>query len=347
MTDIYIHVGIHKTGTTTIQHALRYTSRTKAEEGWIYSGTTATAKDIMRANQYDKTLVQRFNVEVESMMQRAKSANRVILSSEALCGSPSDGYRNSNAVFSMLRDATNQYNVKIVIFLRRQDSFVESMYTQMIQQGESLEFESFLEQYNQPDALDYRRMLDDLRSCFGNQNLIVRSYHESSEIGLLADFGEIIGSKALRYSEQGDKNTSYSRHALEIARICNRSLDHNRKPQLRRALQAAMPKNRLESFSYFTDDERSNFLNRYQVSNRDVANRYFDGDLERLFPTPKASKPITHNESLTYDDVAGLIVQILNGNTSNNGSGIIAGIRVALSGYPRLRRLIQKVRRHV
>lgn len=347
MKDIYIHVGTHKTGSTTIQHALRATSSAKAEEGWIYSGTSATMKEIMRANQYDKKLVQRFNMEVESMMQRAKSSNRVILSSEALCGSPDDGYSNSNPVFSMLRDATNQFNVKIVIFLRRQDSFVESMYTQKIHQGEALEFESFVERYNSPDALDYRRMLDDLRACFGDQNLIVRSYHESSKIGLLVDFGEIIGSKTLRYLEQGDKNPSYSRHALEIAKICNRSLDQSRKGQLRWALQATMAKDRFEPFSYFTDDERSKFLNRYQVSNRDVANRYFGGDLERLFPTPKVSKPISHNESLTYDDVAGLIVQILNGNSSNNGSGIIAGIRVALSGYPRLRRLIQKVRRRV
>jgi hypothetical protein len=299
----------------------------------------------MLAKQYDKTLVQRFNVEVQSMMQRAQSANKIILSSEALSGLPTDGYRNSNAVYSMLRDATNQYNVKIVIFLRRQDSFVESMYTQMIHQGEVLEFESFLKQFDSPDALDYRRMLNDLRSCFGDQNLIVRSYHESSQIGLLTDFGKIIESKSLRYSKQGNKNPSYSRHALEIAKICNRYLDQRCKGQLRRALQDTMAKKRSEPLSYFTDDERARFLNRYKVSNRDVANRYFGGDLERLFPTPKASKPIVHNESLTYVEVAGLVVQILNENSSH--SGIIAGIRVALSGYPRLRRLIQKVRRRV
>ena len=347
MTDIYIHVGTHKTGSTTIQHALRDTSRANPEEGWIYSGTTAIAKEIMRAKQYDKTLVQRFKVEVQNMMKRAKSANRVILSSEALSGLPNDGYQNSNTVFSMLRDATNKYNTKIIIFLRRQDSFLESMYTQKIHEGENLEFESFLKQYNLPDALNYRRMLNELSACFGDQNLIVRSYHESSKIGLLADFGEIIGSKSLRYSEQGEKNPGYSRHALEIAKICNRSLDQSRKRQLRKALQAVMAKNRLEPFSYFTNDERTKFLNRYQVSNREVANRYFGGDLERLFPTPQSSKLISHNESLTYEEVAGLLVQILNENPSNSGSGFIAGIRVTLSGYPRLRRLIQKVRRRV
>lgn len=347
MTDIYIHIGTHKTGSTMIQHGLRDTSQSNPEEGWIYSGTTATAKEIMRAEQYDKTLVQRFNVEVQRMIQRAKSAHTVVLSSEALSGLPNDGYQNSNVVVSMLRDATNQYNVKIVIFLRRQDSFVESMYTQNIHEGRSLDFESFLERYSSPDALDYRRMLNDLSSCFGDQNLFVRSYHESSKTGLLADFGEIIGSKSLGFSGQGEKNPSYSRPALEIAKICNRSLDQSRKRQLRRALQAVMAKNRLESFSYFSDEDRTTFLNRYQVSNREVANLYFGGDLERLFPTPKPSKPISHNESLTYEDVAGLVVQILNGNPSNNESGIIAGVRVALRGFPRLRKLIQKVRRRL
>jgi len=347
MTDLYIHVGTHKTGTTTIQHALRDTSRAIPEKDWTYSGTTPTSKEIMRAKQYDKTLVQRLNIELQSLMQRARSADKVILSTETLSGLPTDGYRNSKVVYSMLRDATTQYDVKIIIFLRRQDSFVESMYTQMIHQGEALEFDRFLTQYDSPDALDYSRMLNDFRACFGDQNLIVRSYHKSSETGLLIDFAEIIGSKSLRSSKQGDKNPSYSRHALEIAKVCNRSLDQGRKLQLRRALQATMAKKRREPFSYFSADQRAGFLNRYEGSNRDVANRYFGGDLESLFPTPNPSKPIAHIERLTYDDVAELVVHILNETSSNNESGVAAGIRVALSGYPRLRSLLRKLRRCV
>ena len=347
MTNIYIHIGTHKTGTTTIQHALRDTVRVYPKEGWVYQGTTPTANEFMQAEKYDKTKVQQFHSELQSTIQRRKSANRLVLSSEALSGFPRNGYQNSNVVYSMLRDATTQYNVKIIIYLRSQDSFVESIYTQMIHQGETLDFGSFIKQYDSPDALNYCRMLDDLRSCFGDENLIVKSYHEASKRGLLHDFGDIIESKSLQCSEQMEKNPSYSHHALEIAKICNASLDQRRKSQLRGALQLTMAKKRFEQFSFFSDKERAMFLERFKMSNTEVANRYFNGSLETLFPIPNSLTSISQNERLTYNEVARVIVQILNGSGKKHESAIISGARVALSGYPRLGRLLRKVLRRM
>lgn len=344
MTDIYIHIGTHKTGSTTIQHALKNTSQAESVN-WIYSGFTKTLGDLMKAMQYDNALVKRLKVEIQGKMLHAKSvkAKRLILSSETLSGLPQIGYLNSNAVFSMLRDATSQYDTKIVIFFRRQDSFVESFYTQMIHEGEGLEFESFLKQVSSPDALNYSRMLDELSAAFGEQSLIVKSYHESSKIGLIDNFSEIIESNLPLYSTK-DYNLSYSHHAVEIAKICNKSLSQKGKHHLRHTLQSVLAKNRKEPFIYFTDEERTRFLNKYQLSNREVANRFFEGDLERLFPTPGKSKQTSHLENLTYEDVARVVVHILNQNYKTNESGIIAGILVALQGYPKLRRLLGKIR---
>ncbi len=346
MTDIYIHIGTHKTGTTTIQHALRSAAGGNLGD-WIYIGAPPTAKDFMRTDQYDKKLVKNFKAEIQRKMPNGEPENPVVLSSEALSGMPTSGYQNSNVVYSMLRDATDRYNVKIVIYLRRQDSFVESMYTQKIHEGEAFEFESFLKQYDAPDALDYYRMIADLIEFFGDQNLVVRSYHEASEKGLISDFGKIIVSKLLQCTSQGDKNPSYSRDALEIAKICNASLDGEQKRRLRRTLQETMAKERSESFAYFTDEDRVKFLEKYEASNLDVASRFFGGDIDRLFPAPKASTPVSHNESLAHDKLARLVVNLLNENDSNPDRGIKAGIRVALSGYPRLRRLIRKVRQRL
>ena len=245
MIDIYIHIGTHKTGSTTIQQALNDTS-CAGDVNWVYSKVRRTTRDMMIAMQYDSILVKRLKAEIQRNMSYAKSvkAKRLILSNEALSGLPHLGYINSNVVISMLRDATRQYNTKILIFLRRQDSFVESMYTQMIHQGEFLDFEDFLNQFSSPDALDYRRMLDELSATFGEQNLIVKSYHESSKIGLIDNFSEIIKSNLSIYSEKGYDNPSYSRHAVEIAKICNKNLDQEKKSQLRQALQVAMGKKR-------------------------------------------------------------------------------------------------------
>jgi len=341
MKNIYVHIGTHKTGTTTIQHALKGNAlKNPNEKSFICSNKIA--KQFMREEKYNRYLVQRFQDEIQSMIQRSKSANKVVLSNEALSGLPESGYQNSNVVYSMLRDATTKYNVKIIIYLRRQDSFVESLYTQMIHQGDTIEFERFFKQFESPGALNYRRMLNDLRSYFDDQNIIVRSYHEASERGLLIDFSDVIKSKSLKFSKQKEKNPSYSRHALEIAKICNASLDQEGKQQLRAALQATMAKRRNEPFSLFTDDERAKFLDKHKESNLVIANRYFSGNLEKLFPTPNIITSISYKKILTYEEVARLVVHLLHGHES----GIIAGGRVALSRYPRLKNLLRKVLQH-
>ncbi len=313
MRDLYIHIGTHKTGTTTIQQALRGVPKAaRKKEGWQRIGMPETARHLQQSERYDKPLVAQLRRELDKSIRKSAGhcADNVILSSESLSGFPVRGYANNAPVCAMLRDATDHLNVKIIIYLRRQDSFVESMYTQMIHEGLNLSFPEFLKNFDSSDALDYACMLSNLRNCFGGRNVIVRSYHAAASQGLLEDFGKIINSPSLKDLSLNDNNPSYSRKALEIARTCNPFLDKEERVILRRALQATMPKGRGIPFGFFTSEERMIFLRRHQLSNQKVAKDYFNGDFGKLFPMPAAATPAPSQEPLSYEDVAKLITQL-------------------------------------
>ena len=349
MTDLYIHIGTHKTGTTTIQHALRTVDNTSQQEGWKYLKTPRIARELMRAEKYDRGLVRNFHTELQDLLRRGESTEfpspRFVMSSEALSGLATNGYQNSSIVASMLREATKQYEVKLIVYLRRQDDFVESMYTQIIHQGESFSFKEFLTGYEGVDALNYSRMLQDFRIYFGDHNLIVKSYHDASERGLLRDFAEVINSVVLSNASGERKNPSYSPHALNIARVSNPHLDREQKRKLRRALQNVMPKNQAEPFSYFYEEERSIFLEKYAPSNREVADFYFNGELNRMFPPPPIGLSPSCQTNVPPEQVGRLVVELLSSNDTTAQSGIMAGAHVALSGYPKIQNLLRKILR--
>ncbi len=350
MVNLYIHIGTHKTGTTTIQNALKIVGNKSLEEGWKYLKAPRIARKFMRAEKYDPGLVNKFQTELEKLLQQEESIelpiSRFVMSSEELSGLATKGYQNSSIMASMLREATKQYKVKLIVYLRRQDDFVESMYTQIIHQGGSCSFKEFLAGYEGIDALNYSRILQDFRAYFGDDNLIVKSYHEASERGLLQDFSEVINSVVLSKVRVERKNPSYSFHALNIARVSNPQLSREKKRRLKLALQNVMPKNPGEPFAYFYEDERNIFLGKYISSNREVADLYFNGELNRMFPPQPIGLSPSCQTNVPYEQVGGLVVELLSLNDTIAPKGIMAGIRVALSGYPRIENLLRKILKH-
>jgi len=352
---IYVHIGTHKTGSTTIQRALRETSKLGVQEGWEYLGKPTKVKELMKAQNYKEELVRIFSQWINNSIKRSGQSSKKIISSEALIGNPSIGYMNSRVVATMLCDALKHYDVKIIVYLRRQDEIIESLYTQKIHEGNSLKFEEFISQFEPGREFNYSQMLQDWMSCFGKSNVIVRSYDNAIQYGLLKDFGEIIGSTKILNASKKHENPSYSCEALNVALHANQILDETSKKQLRKALQKTMSKKQLGSYSYFSDEERKNFLDKYRHSNQKVADLFFDGVPEDLFPKPK---PVANNDNsglnrdcVSYNKVAQLVAELLSSNSSNytNSSkssvGIVAGARVAISGYPKLRKFLRRVRR--
>jgi len=282
---LYLHIGTHKTGTSAIQYVLRNNSEILRKHDLAY--LKLSRKKIRNLTEYNPSLVNSFR---EKILNECNTYNQqgefsFIISDEALSGNTDCYYRNIDVIAKSFQDITKGFLVKIIVYLRRQDQFIQSAYTQKIHQGESYLFKEFLNSFP-TDALNWKNLLDIYAEYFGKDNIIARVYDDQLLLdyrGVLYDFGTIINCEELVVSKQVKfKNKGYSRDSVELARLLNPKLNDQEVRFLRSILQSIDTKQPFERYTYFTEKERLAFLQQYAESNSMVAKEYFkktDGNL--------------------------------------------------------------------
>ena len=338
MSDLCIHIGIHKTGTTAIQSALRNVSQDSPHVEWaLLEPDYSLIQQFMLAESYSQQLVDQLRSQLEGAAAkfsetsgRSRSVKQFVLSNEGLSGRADTGYQNVSVVAQMLKDAVSEFDSRIIVYLRRQDDWIESMYTQKIHEGESFGFDEFLTRMEARDSLNFFNYLNTLETCFDGK-LIVRSYHQASAGGIVADFASEIGCDRLSSCAPAKRvNASYSRFAVEVARLANRQLDQSDRRRLRFVLQDVMAKSAGERFSFFTEQQRREFLERFSDTNTAVADRWFGGDVETVFPAPEADGSSPMQPAGEASEIADLVVQLLqsvNARTQKPASPQTSGSR--------------------
>jgi hypothetical protein len=291
MAEVLIHIGTHKTGATAIQHALRENRRWLRRNGWAYLLPAPALRTLMMAQSVNPEVVQEARAWLDSVGRWHGRRHRLLISAEGFAGNPYGGYRNADVVAENLRQITDGHKVGIMVYLRRQDEFMESMYTQRIQEGGSLSFAEFLEACG--DAPDWSALLRAYAERFGQERIVVRRYHRTflpEPDSLLLDFSRALHLSALPMERvPGRRNAGYSREALEFARSVNASLDDAERAALRRLLQEASARQSFAPFEFFNHDERVALMNRCADGNAEVARRYFKDAVDTLFPPPEVA----------------------------------------------------------
>lgn len=348
MTKLVVHVGTHKTGTTTIQYALNnISSKSRLEEGWDYIESPIITEKLMVTELYDVELVKKFSSSLERLISLSNKTPVKIMSSELLSGSAVNGYLNSKAVATILHEATKKYDVKIIMYIRLQDELVESMYSQFIHQGDSFSFDEYINQLDETDSFNYKRIIKDWHDSFGEENVIVRSYHSAAEFGLLKDFGEVIDSAKVFDFSMGAhvKNPGYSYDAIEIARLVNKKAHRASKVVLRSVMQKTMTKTKLNKHSLFLGDGRKIFLSKYLESNQEVS--YLCSNLIDPNSFLGANKDLnfldisSHKDSVKYEDIAPLVEEFLLLSVGNKDK-----LRVLVHDRPKLVFFLKKIMRY-
>jgi hypothetical protein len=352
MSLIDVHIGTHKTASTTIQHALKNAVDAQVNEGWHYVHFSELLKPelsarMISAESPDDQVTQSIRENLALRMtanSKGDSAQRFVLSWEGFSGNARNAYRNSNALATMLRTATEIHTVRIIVYLRRQDDFVQSMYTQTIHEGGTQSFSEFLKDFNGFGFLNYQSLLGNYEREFGKENMVVRSYHAAASRGMVRDFGEVIQSKYLReYQQEKRRNPSYSRAALEIAKLANHQLNAEQKKALRHVLQNSSPREPSDSFNFFNAEQRSQYLEQCAASNQAVAKRYFADEVAQLF----LDNPEQSDRSYDFcaEQVAPIVVALLKQveePKSKNGSALDR-VQAYLSKHPRMTRFLHRV----
>jgi hypothetical protein len=199
----FIHVGTHKTGTTYLQDFLQSSAETLAGDG-LYIPRSGRIKGLGGGHHNIAWQLNR-DVRFESsngglaeLIDELESVQppRVCLSSEDF-----EFLHKDPRALCYLRSELHRvnYTVRIIVFLRPQADYAESMYGELVKHGVNLDFLEFLQRFTSDGEFDggrgcyltsnYNLLLDSFSTVFGAENIIVRPYRNSSTPDrLLVDF---------------------------------------------------------------------------------------------------------------------------------------------------------------
>ena len=134
-----LHIGMPKTGTTTIQFLLSKNEQALSEMGIIYPKQWRDDEEIahhllgLRMLDSSPTVVSEMISEVIDFVSRNRNS-KIIISTESLTNILN--WEKVDNLVELLLKVESLMPVNLVIFLRRIDDFLESMYLQEVKVGE-------------------------------------------------------------------------------------------------------------------------------------------------------------------------------------------------------------------
>jgi len=304
MIELKIHIGIHKTGSTSIQRSLDRYRYKNLRYGVGYIPMTSIFNKFTNVYDYDDDLVNESRLTIDDYIKQHPGINKFVISSENLCGDARNGYLNSKNIAKMLYQVTLDYKVKLVIYIRRQDQFVESLYAHLLERGEFINFQDFLLSLPK-EAFNWKSLILEYENIFGLDNINVNSYGSFSytENKLLKDFSKLLGIPEMTYVNANRRSSSV---AVGFQRCINKFFSKEDSYIGRRIIQESNVQLPFNNCLYFSHEQRKAFLDKYLDSNFELINKYDVSPFD-----PIAEEGFTNQELSTCRHLDILLMKII------------------------------------
>lgn len=311
---LLFHIGMYKTGTTALQRFLYDNDRMLQKYGWTYPDLCPSEYSAYGNGNGEKLLRRETDSKRWDVIRSALKNYNVIISSEAYWT------YLSNLLEAVNTAQTFYDNIKVIVYLRRQDRAVESMYNQLVK-GRS-EHGSIMEYMNRRLlwTYDYLSILEKISAKIGQENIIVRVYEkgqfEGSRKDIFSDFiyslpGEPITLKWNEFILPEKENLSLNGNFFEIKKICNFiNEDHNQlwwsKKHVRELARVSDMEQNENSFQlstgYFTKRERISILDSQAKNNAKIAKEYLNRSDGKLFYDDFVDYPIYQSKATEFEE---------------------------------------------
>lgn len=288
---LYLHIGIGKTGSSALQSFLAKNRERLYEDGIWYPELNAGLKveeKLKLFNGNAEFLIQ-FSMNYEEMskerrqlfddtctkLQNADSNKDILLSREMTLGEAEMVCKNFVA---------QGFDVKVIVYLRRQDLLGESLWNQGVKSrsyaGSCLDFIQSIEQ-----ELDYYSRLREIAAVVGKENVNVSIYEPGSE-DIFAACLDILGIHSMENYEKDSyqANPSLSANYVEIKRIFNSIPDgtafmYSIKELLEEGRKYAQTDEKIvHAPSFLTKGERLTIIEKYHEGNTKLAREFLGRD---------------------------------------------------------------------
>lgn len=289
MTELTIHIGMNKTGTTALQKALWYNRMALERAGLLYPktglGTRAAGRGLhyrlsaafLNRDPKAAKMIASLNAEID-----ASWARHAIVSSE---------------FFVELRDlaplarALQGRKVRILVYLRRHDHWVSSLFSQGVKSqaappwGPSVD--AFIRHIrrNVSHYYVYSQLLDRWAEAFGHDAMDVRVYGSDIITDALTGFGLDLESLPELNVPATRENSSPSRRQLAAIDHVQRAPypDHVKSTLVRRILAAD---DGGETRDLMTSETARALIEEHQADYAHIARTYLGRDSGVLFDEP-------------------------------------------------------------
>ena len=325
MKTLYLHIGTSKTGTTTIQTYCGINREQLKSKGVLFpimpyhydritenrNGHFLYAmiyENGVRNKEKEKQVLKQ---ELDYIVDCFKDYDNVLLSEESIWWATAT---RRKGLWKYLQEHSqqNNYQVKIIVYLRRQDQFMMSRYNQIIKTDTGGGTQRFYEYFKDMNGkykcvMNYRQRLDYMAKFFPKENIVVkrfdRSYFYNGDLN--ADFLHILGVEIDdTFAElPKDENLAISVQSGELKRVLNRlgtmTFAENQKLlQMLNECEVLLPKREV---SIMTTEHIEKFMKKFIDDNESIAVVYI-GDGKPMFNYDYKQKPVWSYEDKNYHE---------------------------------------------
>lgn len=347
----YFHIGQAKTGTSAIQAFLNYNREKLAKElGILYPNFHQ--KDIgsgfchnhspfffqFRSADNYQEVIQYF-VECQQYCFE-QNIHIVIISWEGF---------EIELWPGLIRqiEITLNIEIKIILYLRRQDLLYESGWKQW---GHKYPEIHCIQEYLVAKDKDHLRYLKNWLVYFTPEQFIVRTF-EKSCIGndVVIDFLKIVGIKDKAGfveppANNLNTNAGLTSEVVEILRLCKYMVsdehDHKILDMVYNSLSERYKKqDPFKTYGFLTLEERKKIMEKYEASNHEVAKIFFGDERRGLFIDPideKEVQPVF--QGLTIESIVPVFMEIIYNQSQNlnNLRNEIETLKQTMASYARM-----------
>lgn len=280
--ELYLHVGVHKTGTTAIQKFLHDNQDVLRRSGLHLIQTGLPDATISAWGHHALAWALR-DGDRDGLWPAA--AREAMGHSRALISSEEFAFFRKTANYAPVQAAFAGTRVRPICYLRRQDQLLESLYNHHVKSlGEVRPIMEFAQQAMH--RLDYAGLVDCLAQAFGVRNIVLRTYDRQNLKGdIVRDFMDAIGPASITGWHRPAKslNLGLSRAGMERMLEANRAYADNLAvlTKARRDIVNAYSAPAFSDHGLLKPSERAELMNRFRSGNDDLARRYLGRD--RLF----------------------------------------------------------------
>lgn len=304
---LLIHLGATKTGSTTLQHLLEDNRPTLLRKGIWYPEVglfwqpdrphkqAGHARFVAEAGAGRQDLRQYL---LNGLSQMPEQVHTIVLSSEAF-------FLNEDS--SALARHFQDFDVEMVVYLRRQDEWANSQYAEFVAGGAisstSLRIDRWLQLPATRRCLDYDRLVKSWQQYLPQSAIHVRRYLRSpgNDWNIIDDFVEATGLRDLADlpspASEKTNDAKLSGAHVELIRLYNKRRFTNKGAYLRFVEAAATGLNDwrrarglpMPSPWLLSDQQVDEIMETAQAGNERIAREFFGLEVDQLFPARSRS----------------------------------------------------------